>query len=162
MRTKTGVIGLAVLCAVVFVWVLTAWRPAPGEVVKGRKTVGLQVIAMRGSREGEEQDDSGLDEISKKIKKKLKLKRLEPFGQTHFAATSGLKLTTKLGEDMEIEMKWRGVQKDVAKFRIIVTRNKATIIKDDVSMKLTKPAVCIGKMGKEVLILLMKADLKDD
>jgi len=162
MQGKRGRVGRVVGCTLTFVLVVLAWSSAPGPVIKTRKMVGLEVTAMRGTRRGEEQDDADLDEIGKKLKKKLKLKRLEVIDRTNFAANSGIEITTGLGDDMKIKMRWRAMQKDVARFKITVLRGKTTLLQKEVAMKVNEPAVAISKLGKDVLILLMKSQVEDD
>ncbi|HUU43996.1 MAG TPA: hypothetical protein VMX57_09460 [Planctomycetota bacterium] len=149
--------------ALTFAAVMLWCTPAPAPVVKTRRMVALKVIALRGCRTGEELEDKELGELAEKVRQKLKLKRLEVIDTVHMSANSGLEITTSLGDDMKIKMRWRGVQQDTAKFKITVLRGKATLIQSDVVMKLTEPSVLMGKFDKDsCLVLLMSSEVDED
>ena len=156
-RKRRVLVAIAALVAVVLIC-----SSAPAPVVKTRKMVALKVIGIHGYKKGEEADEPILGEIGKKLRKKFKLKRLEVIDTVHFSASSGLELTTRLGEHMKIKMKWRAVQKNIARFRITVLRGKGTILKKEVAMKLGKSSVAAAKLGKDVLILLMSSEIDKD
>jgi hypothetical protein len=142
--------------------VLTICGVCRAPVVKTRKMVGLHVTAIRGSKEGEEYVDPGLMDLGKKLQEKFKCKRLTVIGETGFAANSGIEITTDLAEDLKIRMRWRGVRENVAHFVITVLREKAEIIRQDMKMPLDQPALATGRLDKDILILLMKADLEEE
>jgi len=131
-------------------------------VVKGRKMVSLKVTAVRGSKEGEESIDPRLAELGEKLKKKFKLRRLEVIDETNFGANSGIEITTNLGDDMKIKMRWSGTRQDSAQFRITVLRGEETVIQERLKIELNSMALATGRLDKDILILVMTASLIDE
>jgi len=134
-----------------------AQLPAP--VVNTRKGVRVEVTVLRGSKEGEEFVDSSVKDAIEPVKKKLGLKRIEVIDRTSLVASSGWEVTEHLAENLTLRLRWRMLQKDVANFRVWITRGKDTLVEQQAAIKLDTVGFAFGRIDKDVLILMMKPAL---
>ncbi len=135
--------------------VLLAATELRAPVVETRKGVRISITVIRGSKQGEPFVDEELGDLGEQIKKKFGLKRVEIIDKASFASSSGWELTTSLAENLKIKLKWRALQKDVARFRVRILREKETLIDSDQEVKLNSVGYAAGKLGKDALILMM-------
>lgn len=126
-----------------------------------QKSLGVNVAftGIRGSKDGEAFVDPELGEIGEKLKKKLGLKRLEIIDKTEIAVNTKWLATQSFGDGLKIELSMHPLRGDVASFTVKVWKEvddkKAEIIRENLKIKLNDVGFAFGKMGRDVLILMM-------
>ncbi len=122
------------------------------------KSLGVKVAftGIRGSKEGEEFVDEKLGDVGQQIKKKYGLKRVEIIAETQISINTKWLVTESFGPDMKLKLSVHPTRDNVAWFTVTITWGEdVTVLKSDQKIKMNGVGYAVGKLGKDVFILMM-------